>query len=209
MNVFKKFTYLEFKLLIRKYYLTIPSIALIFYLLYGYNYLGGTALQGFDFLRTAGFLMMGLTILAIVIGIINARQEKVVKLDEVMDSLPAFWIRMSAKPVAWIIYTLILCAAFSLASLLFIVKDDMGMDKYWLQMTGFIFMNFGFPMVSFWLLGYSIDRGLNASIGWPLLLAVWYMAIPFDRGILSRKLQLVMNQFVEEPNGNKIGRAHV
>lgn len=203
MISFRKYLLIEFKLLITKYYLTIPSAALIFYLFYGYTVLGRTRLQGFNFLRTAGFLAMGLTILSVIIGVINERQEKQVHFDEVMDTLPALLSRHLAKFAAWLLYVSILCSLFCTFVLIWVVKDGTGLERYGLSMIGYIFMNFGIPMLTFWLLGYTVSRLLNPRIGWPLLLVLWYLSIPFNKGFISLFIQQIMNQFDEEPHGNR------
>lgn len=74
MEVFKRMFTLEIKLFVKRYYLIIPLL-LTFYMFYGY-YIMQDGLDRFSFIRTSGFVMMVLTMLAMCYGVINARQEK-------------------------------------------------------------------------------------------------------------------------------------
>jgi len=66
-------------------------------------------LDNFSFIRTSGFVMMVLTILSMCFGVINARQDKDAKFEEVLDTLPSTWIRQMAKVFTWSVCSFVYC----------------------------------------------------------------------------------------------------
>jgi len=80
-------------------------------------------LDNFSFIRTSGFVMMVLTILSMCFGVINARQDKDAKFEEVLDTLPSTWIRQMAKVFTWSV-----CSLFIVWYLLYSVLFGLIMD---------------------------------------------------------------------------------
>jgi len=199
MEVLKIIFILEIKLFVKRYYLIIPLILTFLYMFYGY-YVMKDALDGFSFMRTSGFVMMVLTMLAMCFGVINARQEKNEKFDELINTLPAFWMRQVSKVFAWSLCSFIYCIMLIMLCTVWISNGTNELLKYGLQVTPYICVNFGIPMISTWIIAYSIEKMFKPAIGWPLLLLIWYVISPFKNNLDS--ISIMLSQFVEEPHGN-------
>lgn len=199
MMVFKKILTLETKLFIRKYYLIIPMFLSFLYMFYGYCIMKDR-LDNFSFIRTSGFVMMVLTILSMCFGVINARQDKDAKFEEVLDTLPSTWIRQMAKVFTWSVCSFVYCLVLAIFCTVWVDNGLNELGKYALQVAPYIFVNFYMPMVSTWLIAYSVEKTFNPKLGWPILLLIWYVISPIKNG--SSGISLMLNQFVEEPHGN-------
>lgn len=201
MVVFAKYIIFEFKLLIKKFYITIPLLLSYIYIYYVYITLNDQ-LDIFCFIRLSGYVMMGVTIISIYSGVISAKQEKSVKLDELMNTLPAFWRRHTAKLLAWSIITAVYCLLLAVLCISLSAGVLNNISKYGPQFLIYISVNFGIPMISTWLIAYSVEKTLKPIIGWPILLVIWYSILPFERNLYGESVQLMLNQFVEQPYGN-------
>lgn len=199
MTIFIKIFTIEMKLFIKRYYLIIPLFLSIIYMYYGY-YIMKDDLDNFLFLRTSGFVMMLLTMLSICFGVINARQEKNAKFDELVNTLPASWIRQMAKVFMWTVCSFIYCLVLTILCTVWVSNWTNEFVKCALQVTPYILVNYGISMVSTWLIAYSVEKKLQPKLGWPILLLIWYLISPIKNG-LSR-ISLMLNQFIEEPHGN-------
>lgn len=200
MEVFKRMFTLEIKLFVKRYYLIIPLLLTFFYMFYGY-YVMQDELDRFSFIRTSGFVMMVLTMLAMCYGVINARQEKNEKFDELINTLPAFWIRQISKVFAWSFCSFVYCIILIMLCTGWIANGGNELWKYALQVIPYICVNFGIPMISTWIIAYSIEKIFKPIIGWPLLLLIWYVISPFKNNLDSTLI--ILSQFVEEPHGNQ------
>jgi len=199
MEVFKRITTLELKLFIRRYYLIVPLVLTYLYMFYGYKIMQDR-LDEFLFIRTSGFVMMLLITLSMCSGIINARQEKDCKFDELINTLPGFWIRHMAKIFTWSLCAFVYCSILVILCVIWCTNRTNGIGKYICQITPYIFVNFGIPMVSVWIIAYSVEKIFKPKIGWPFLLLIWYFISPL-RNDLSN-ITIFLNQFVEEAHGN-------
>ncbi|PQQ66900.1 hypothetical protein [Acetivibrio saccincola] len=200
MSVFIKLLILETKLLIRRYYLIIPFILTFIYLFYGYSNLQDS-LDNYLFIRSSGYMFLGVTILSMCIGVINARQERVVKFEELMNTLPSFWIRLITKFFSWSLFSLVYCLILAVLCTIWSVKDVSQLDKYVWQILAYILVNYWLPMMSMWVIAYSIEKAIRPIIGWPLLLIVWYTIQPFNEGSIYNA-SIMFNQFIEQPYGS-------
>lgn len=202
MITFTKLLKLELKFIIKKFYFFIPIFLSLLYVFYGYNIMI-EQLDIYAFIRTSGFVFMGLSILSIYMGVISARQDKIAKFEELIDTLPAFWIRQISKLCAWIICILVYCIVLTTICVILNLKFYDGFYIHGIQLLGYIFANFGIPMISTWTIAYAIEKTMRPMIGWPVLLVIWYSILPFRQNLLlDDSVQFMLNQFVEEPNGN-------
>ncbi|RXE58505.1 ABC-2 family transporter permease [Acetivibrio mesophilus] len=199
MMVFKKIFTLEMKLFMKKYYLIIPMFLSFLYMFYGY-YIMKDALDNFSFLRTSGFVMMFLTILSICFGVINARQDKDAKFEEVLNTLPAAWTRLMAKVFTWAVCSFAYCLILAIFCTVWVDNGLKELGKYGLQVVPYIFVNFYMPMISTWLIAYSVEKTFNPKIGWPVLLLIWYIISPIKNR--TSGISFMLNQFVEDPYGD-------
>ncbi len=197
--VFKKIFTLEMKLFMKKYYLIIPMFLSFLYMFYGY-YIMKDALDNFSFLRTSGFVMMFLTILSICFGVINARQDKDAKFEEVLNTLPAAWTRLMAKVFTWAVCSFAYCLILAIFCTVWVDNGLKELGKYALQVVPYIFVNFYMPMISTWLIAYSVEKTFNPKIGWPVLLLIWYIISPIKNR--TSGISFMLNQFVEDPYGD-------
>ncbi|ADU75854.1 hypothetical protein [Acetivibrio thermocellus] len=197
--VFKKIFTLEIKLLAKRFYLMIPLFLCFLYMFYGYTVMKNE-LDNYMFIRTSGFVMMFMTILSMCFGVINARQEKDAKFEEVLNTLPAAWTRQITKVFTWSVWSFVYCLILAVFCTVWVDNGLNELGKYALQVVPYIFVNFYMPMVSTWLIAYSVEKTFNPKIGWPVLLLIWYLISPINDS--RSKVALMLNQFVEDPYGD-------
>jgi len=115
----------------------------------------------------------------------------------VLDTLPSTWIRQMAKVFTWSVCSFVYCLVLAIFCTVWVDNGLNELGKYALQVAPYIFVNFYMPMVSTWLIAYSVEKTFNPKLGWPILLLIWYVISPIKNG--SSGISLMLNQFVEEP----------
>ncbi|MEN8906989.1 MAG: hypothetical protein ABF289_13605 [Clostridiales bacterium] len=201
MLVFKKCLQLELSILIRKYYIIVFFLISSVYLRYGYNIMTKESLYGINFLETTSFVMIGLNFFSIIIGVISSKHENRVDFEELSNTLPAFWRRYLSKFISWNIVCFIYVLFLSSFIVILNYIDENGLYLYYKEVFIFMIINFYIPMLSFWLLGYSIEKLFNKVIGWPLLLLIWYITLSYS--VLSyEQLNIALNQYFEFNTSN-------
>jgi len=94
-------------------------------------------LDNYSFIRTSGFVMMFLTILSMCFGVINARQDKDAKFEEVLNTLPAAWTRRMAKVFTWVVCSFVYCLILAIFCTVWVDNGLNELGKYTLQVAGF------------------------------------------------------------------------
>ncbi|MEN8906559.1 MAG: hypothetical protein ABF289_11430 [Clostridiales bacterium] len=199
MLLFFKTLSLELNFLVRKVYIFAIFLVSIIYLNFGYNIMVIEGLRGINFLETITFFVMILTMGSMVLGILNATQEKRCNFEELSNVLPGFWRRHFAKIFSWSLISLIYSITVTIVLIYFFKKDNTGLEIFSLEIFLFNLLQLFIPMISFWIIGYSIEKMFKKTISWPLLISLWYFTLPFDN-FLYFPVKMALNQYTENPD---------
>ena len=93
----------------------------------------------------------------------KCQTEKNAKFDE-LQILAASWIRQMAKVFMWTVCSFIYCLVLTILCTVWVSNRTNEFVKCALQVTPYILVNYGIPMVSTWLIAYSVEKKLQPKL---------------------------------------------